>query len=49
MDRARTIVVIIYTHLSSCLRTVNIDLLLGLAVERLDRHDTIVALSLALA
>lgn len=42
-----TMIVIIDTHLTSRLRSVNIDLLLSLVIEGFDGHDTIIGLSLA--
>ena len=41
--------IVVNTHLSSCLRSVNVDLLLSLAVESFHGHDSIVGLPLAVA
>ena len=43
------ICIVVHSHFSSCLRPVNVDLLLSLAVESFHGHDGVVGLPLAVA
>ena len=45
--RLTTIAVVINTHLTSCLWSINVDLLLCLAIKSFYGHDGVVRLSLA--